>query len=104
MPHSLLFHLFLFSGSSPHFPYATVEVCTQSLFRSFSAVFAHFREVVYAILCHIGIATFFGDSAVIFSAAFLFEYSSSLFPDASIIIFAILVADRASPLAARLCC
>src|SRR5437667_8709430 len=104
MPLSRLFHLFLFSGGSPHFPYATVEVCTHSLFRSFSAFFAHFREVVYAIFCHIGIATLFGNSTVIFSATFLFEYSSSLFSDASIIIFTILVAHRASPLACLLSC
>src|SRR5205823_2119940 len=104
LPHARLFRLFLFSGVYSHFPNATVEVCTQALFRSFSAFFAHFREVVYAILCHISIATFFGDSAVIFSATFLLEYSSSHFSDASIIIFAILVADRATPLAACLRC
>ena len=99
-----LFRLFLFSGGSSHLPDATVEVCTQSLSGRFSAFFPHLREVFEAILCHIGLATFLSDRAVVFSAAFLFEYSSSLFSDASIIIFAILVADRASPFAARLRC
>src|SRR5207244_9085115 len=101
MPHSLLFRLFLFSGCSPYFPNTTVEVCTQSLFRSFSAFFAHFREVVYVILCHIGIATFFGNSTVILIATFLFEYSSSHFSETSFIIFSLIVADRDCPLGAR---
>src|SRR2546422_3387291 len=100
--HQRLFCFFLLSGGSPHFPNATVEIRAQSLFGSFAAFFAHLREVVGAILCYIGCATLFGDSAVIFTATFFFEYRSSLFADASIVVFAIFVADRASPFAACL--
>src|SRR6266516_3076819 len=99
-----LFCFFLPSGGYPHFPYATVEIRSQSLFRSFATFFAHLRVVVCAVLCHVGCATFPGNGAIVFTATFLFKYHASLFSDTSIVVFAIFVADRASPLAACLRC
>src|SRR6266849_9725152 len=101
-PHHHSFSALLPSGGSSQFPDATVEIHILSLFSGPAAFFTHLREMVYAILCHIGCSTFRGNGAVVFATAFLLECCSSLFSDASKVVFTILIADRASPFTARL--
>ncbi len=102
--HTESFRAFLsFSGPS-HFTDAAVELRALPLPGGSAAFFAHLREVVYAILRHIGRAALSGDGAVVFTTTFFFKRCSSLFSDTSIIIFAILIADCASPSTARFGC
>src|SRR5579859_7564445 len=101
-PHHRSFSALLPSGGSSQFPDATVEIRIVSLFGGPTAFFTHLREMVYAILCHVGHSTLPGDGAVVFAAAFLLECRSSLFSDASKVVFTILIADRATPFMARL--
>src|SRR5579864_7649935 len=91
------FRAFLSFSSSSHFTDAAVELRALPLPGGFAAFFAHLREVVCAILRHVGRAALSSDGAVVFTATFFFKRCSSLFSDTSIIIFTILIADGASP-------
>src|SRR5260370_18812517 len=96
--HAESFRAFLSFSSSSHFTDAAVELGALPLPGGFAAFFAHLGEVVCAILRHVGRAALSSDGAVVFTATFFFKRCSSLFSDTSIIIFAILIADCASPL------
>ncbi len=102
--HTESFRAFLSFSSSSHFTDAAVELRALPLPGGFAAFFAHLREVVCAILRHVGRAALSSDGAVVFTATFFFKRCSSLFSDTSIIIFAILIADCASPPTARFGC
>ena len=102
--HAESFRAFLSFSSSSHFTDAAVELRALPLPGGFAAFFAHLREVVCAILRHVGRAALSSDGAVVFTATFFFKRCSSLFSDTSIIIFAILIADCASPPTARFGC
>ncbi len=95
--HAESFRAFLSFSSSSHFTDAAVELRALPLPGGFAAFFAHLGEVVCAILRHVGRAALSSDGAVVFTATFFFKRCSSLFSDTSIIIFAILIADCASP-------
>jgi len=102
--HAESFRALLSFSSSSHFTDAAVELRALPLPGGFAAFFAHLREVVYAILRHIGRTALPGDGTVVFTTTFFFKCCSSLFSDTSIIIFAILIADCASPSTARFGC
>src|SRR5581483_4035878 len=100
-----LFSVDLFApGGTAQLADTAVEIRGLALFGGFAALFAHFGEMFRAIFRHVGCATFAGDVAVIFSAALFLEPCAALLPDDTIVVFAILIADHASPFAARLRC
>lgn len=67
------FRAFLSFSGSPHFTDATVELRALPLPGGFAAFFAHLREVVCAILRHVGRAALSSDGAVVFTATFFFK-------------------------------
>ena len=97
-----LIHLFLPFGGASQLADTAVEIGVLSLFGGFAAFFAHFREMFWAVFGHVGRAAFSGDRAVVFTAALLLEPGAAFLADNPIVIFTVLVANRASPLTARL--
>src|SRR5450755_247203 len=98
----LLRRLLMTFGRASHLSDAAIEIWILSLFGCIAALLAHLREMVRAILAHIGLAAFARNLAVVLAAALLFKCGSSLFSDPSVVVISVLVANRTAPLAARL--
>src|SRR5258707_5015286 len=99
-----LFCFLMAFGAPSYLPDTTIEIGVLALFGSLAILFAHLREMVGAIFRHIGRATFLSDGAIVLSATLLFKSGATLFPDTSIVVLSIFVADRAPPSTARLRC
>lgn len=97
-----LLYFFLLFGRTTHPPDPAIEIRVLALFSRFSTFFAHRREMFGAVLGHIGLTALLRDGSIVFTSTFLLQLRPTFFSNSAIVVFTILVANRASPSAARL--
>src|SRR2546426_2221473 len=88
-------------GCSTHLSYSTIEISILPFFRGISPLFPHFGEMIRTILAHISLTSLLSNSPVVLGPTLLLKNGPSLLSNTSIIVFTILVADRASSFPTR---